>query len=77
MDAAAVPPVMMNPALLPPGQAWVQRCTIDFTTVDAEGRVLLRHPCGLDCQGGTAGLAAHQRLVHGGVQSALPLAQRT
>lgn len=60
-----VPPVMANPALLPAGQVWEQVCTIDFVTTDADGRVLLRHPCGLKAQGGSAGLAAHQRLVHG------------
>lgn len=60
-----VPPVMMNPALLPPGQAWEQTCTMDFIATDAQGEVILRHPCGLRTQGGTAGLAAHQQLVHG------------
>jgi len=64
VDTETIPPIMLNPDLLAPGEPWEHTCRLVITGHDRQGvhRTMF---CSVRTQGGRAGLAAHQRVVHG------------
>lgn len=58
MRSGEVPPIMLDPSLLPDGEEWMWTCKVPLG--DGRGGV-----CNQVTQGGRAGMAAHQATVHG------------